>query len=76
MHEVMGSIITLHKSGMVAHTYNSCSPEVETRRSEIQDHPCNDPCNEFKASLSYMKPCLSKKRHPKDQMNHSNTPDT
>lgn len=46
----------LHEPGLVVHTCNSKTQELEAGESEIQEHI--ELHNESEASLGYMKPCL------------------
>lgn len=48
------------KPGMVRHACNQSILEVEAERSKAQNHP--QLVIEFEVSLSYMRPCLRKKK--------------
>lgn len=56
---------TLREPGMVTHTCNLRTWEVEIGRSWVQS--CPQLHSEFKASLGYLKPCLKTKQHQIDK---------
>lgn len=40
MHKVLGLIASIHKLGVVVHTYNLSTQRVEVGASEVEGHPC------------------------------------
>lgn len=40
MHKALGLIASIHKLGVVAHTYNLSTQRAEVGVSEVEGHPC------------------------------------